>query len=279
MTRSRPSAAIIGAVLLHVGVAAMFLVEWPQSEVEILPTVSSVPVSIVSSEVIAAAAPDNPSEELVTEDAATAPVEAPPELTPPTPTPPTPSPPVLRPTPAPTPRPTPPRPTPTPTPPRPTPPRPTPPRPAPPRPTPPRATPPAASTPALDLDSLAGPRRNTPATGTRPATGQQGTGRAPQATGPQLTAIFNQVYPNWTLPCDIPGADQLRIEMDVTLSPDGRITAGPTLRNPRSDSVYRAAADGALRAIRQSAPFDVPAAFPGGAYRPTFNTERACRNR
>jgi hypothetical protein len=67
--------------------------------------------------------------------------------------------------------------------------------------------------------------------------------------------------------------------MDVTLSPDGRITSGPTLRNPQSNSVYRAAADGALRALRQTAPFDVPAGFPGGAYRPTFNTERACRNR
>jgi hypothetical protein len=67
--------------------------------------------------------------------------------------------------------------------------------------------------------------------------------------------------------------------MDLTLSADGRITAGPTLRNPRSDTVYRAAADGALRAIRQTAPFDVPAGFPGGAYRPVFVTERACRNR
>ena len=35
MTRSRPSPAIVGALLLHVGVAAMFLIEWPESEVEI----------------------------------------------------------------------------------------------------------------------------------------------------------------------------------------------------------------------------------------------------
>jgi outer membrane biosynthesis protein TonB len=297
VTRSRPSPAIVGALLLHVGVAAMFLIEWPESEVEILPTVSAVPVSIVSSEVVEAAAPDNPSEELVTEDAATAPVEAPPEPTPPAPTPPAPTPPAPRPTPTP-PRPTPPRPTPTPaptprpTPPRPTPPRPTPtptpapPRPTPPRPAPPRATPtpprpapPSRTEPSLDLDSLAGPRRPAATTGPRAPTGQQGAGRAPQATGPQLTAIFNQVYPNWTLPCDIPGANALRIEMDLTLSPDGRITAGPTLRNPSGDAVYRAAADGALRAIRQTAPFDVPAGFPGGAYRPVFVTERACRNR
>jgi glyoxylase-like metal-dependent hydrolase (beta-lactamase superfamily II) len=79
--------------------------------------------------------------------------------------------------------------------------------------------------------------------------------------------------------CDIPGADQLRIQVELTLSADGRITRGPTLVNPQSSSVYRAAADGALRALRQTAPFDVPQGFPGGAYRPTFNTERACRNR
>lgn len=277
MAKFRPSPAILGALAVHGLIVAGFLIKWPHSEDEILPTVSSVPVSIVSSEVVEAAAPDNPSEELVTEDAATAPVEAPPEPTPPAPTPPTPAPTPPRPAPTPTPRPTPPLPAPTP--PRPTPPTPTPPRPTAPRPAPPRPTPPAASTPALDLDSLAGPRRNTPVPGTRPATGQQGAGQASQATGPQLAAIFNQVYPNWTLPCDIPGANQLRIEMDVTLSPDGRITSGPTLRNARSDNVYRAAADQALRAIRQTAPFDVPAGFPGGAFRPTFNAERACRNR
>lgn len=94
-----------------------------------------------------------------------------------------------------------------------------------------------------------------------------------------MTAIFNQVYPHWILPCDIPGADQLRIQVDVTLSPDGRITRGPTLLNAQNTAVYRAAAEGALRALRQAAPFDVPTGFPGGAYRPTFNTQRACANR
>ena len=91
--------------------------------------------------------------------------------------------------------------------------------------------------------------------------------------------FFNQVYPNWILPCDIPCADELRIQVDLTLSADGRITRGPTLVNPQSSAVYRAAADGALRALRQTAPFDVPTGFPGGQYRPTFNTERACANR
>ena len=240
------------------------------------PVITAVPVSIVSEMVIEAAAADNPSEELVTEDAATAPVAAPPEPVPAPPEPKPVPPPVLTPTPvkkAPTPRPTPPQP-------KPTPPRPTPPRaqPTPPRPTPARPTPPRRED-TLDLDSLAGPPRPATRPGTRPATGQQGQGAASQATGPQVTAIFNQVYPNWILPCDIPGARDLRIQMDVTIDRNGRITDGPTLIGVRSDPVWRAAADGALRALRQTAPFDVPQGFEGGRWRPSFNTERACQNR
>ena len=288
----RPSPAILGSLALHAGVIALAFVTFSHKMDENeTPLVASVPVTIVSEEVIQAAPADNPQPEPSPDDAATAPVQQPdpvpptPEPTPPqpqprpTPTPPRPTPP--RPAPTPTPKPTP-----TPTPPRPTP-RPQPPTPAPPtkaQPTPRPATPaparpaPQRTEPSLDLDALAGPTRPTNNRG-RPATGQQGAGAASQATGPQITAIFNQVYPNWILPCDIPGADQLRIQVELTLSADGRITRGPSLINAQSSNVYRAAADGALRALRQTAPFDVPQGFPGGVYRPTFNTERACRNR
>ncbi|WP_242077302.1 cell envelope integrity protein TolA [Brevundimonas diminuta] len=290
----RPSPAILGSLALHAGVIALAFVTFSHKmDEDETPLVASVPVTIVSEEVIQAAPADNPQPEPSPDDAATAPVQQPdpvpptPEPTPPqpqprpTPTPPRPTPP--RPTPTPTPTP---KPTPTPTPPRPTP-RPQPPTPAPPtkaQPTPRPATPaparpaPQRTEPSLDLDALAGPTRPTNNRG-RPATGQQGAGAASQATGPQITAIFNQVYPNWILPCDIPGADQLRIQVELTLSADGRITRGPSLINAQSSNVYRAAADGALRALRQTAPFDVPQGFPGGVYRPTFNTERACRNR
>ncbi len=289
----RPSPAILGSIALHAGVVAVALVSWPRTEPEIKPTISSVPVSIVSSVEVAAAPADNPAEEVVEDDAETAPVsapEAPPEPTPappePTPPPPTPRPLTKAPAPRPTPTPAPAPKKATPTPPRPTP---TPPRatPTPPRATPPRTTPaptrpaPKSDAPPLDLDALAGPSRPATNRGTRPATGQQGAGRAPQATGAQITAIFNQVYPNWNISvaCAMDGGNQLRIQMELTLSPEGRITAGPSLISPRSDAVYRAAADGAVRALRQTAPFDVPADFPGGVYRPTFNTERACANR
>lgn len=288
----RPSPAILGSLALHAGVVALaFVMVSHKTDEDETPLVASVPVTIVSEEVIQAAPADNPQPEPSPDDAATAPVQQPdpvpptPEPTPPQPqprptsTPPRPTPP--RPAPTPTPKPTP-----TPTPPRPTP-RPQPPTPAPPtkaQPTPRPATPaparpaPQRTEPSLDLDALAGPTRPTNNRG-RPATGQQGAGAASQATGPQITAIFNQVYPNWILPCDIPGADQLRIQVELTLSADGRITRGPSLINAQSSNVYRAAADGALRALRQTAPFDVPQGFPGGVYRPTFNTERACRNR
>ncbi|WP_339933392.1 hypothetical protein [uncultured Brevundimonas sp.] len=255
----RPSPAILGSIALHAGVVALAFVTFEHRD-ELKPMITSVPVTIVSDMVIAAAAADNPAETPSDEDASTAPVA---EVEP-LPTPTEPVPPV--PTPTPTPRPaerTPPRATPTP--PRPTP---TPPRPAPRR-----------EEPTLDLDALAGAPRTTPNRGRAPATGQQGSGSASQATGPQSTAFFNQIYPNWILPCDIPGANELRIQIDVTLSSDGRITSGPTLVSPRSDAVYRAAADGAIRALRQTAPFDVPSGFEGGAFRPIFNTERACRGR
>ena len=290
----RPSPAILGSLALHAGVIALAFVTFSHKmDEDETPLVASVPVTIVSEEVIQAAPADNPQPEPSPDDAATAPVQQP-DPVPPTPEP---TPPQPQPRPAPTrPRPTPPRPAPTPTPtpkpmPTPTPPRPTP-RPQPPTPAPPTkaqptprpATPaparpaPQRTEPSLDLDALAGPTRPTNNRG-RPATGQQGAGAASQATGPQITAIFNQVYPNWILPCDIPGADQLRIQVELTLSADGRITRGPSLINAQSSNVYRAAADGALRALRQTAPFDVPQGFPGGVYRPTFNTERACRNR
>lgn len=245
----RPGSALIGSIAVHGAVvgavllAMMFGLTGPPAR----PVTASVPVQIVSEMVVLGAPADNPSEELVVEESAAAPVETVPEPVPPPPTP---------------------TPTPKPPPPRPTPPRPTPPRPVAPRPE-----------PGLNLNELAGPPRTGPQRKRPPPTGGGATGAAPQTSGPQITAMFNQVYPNWILPCDIPGANELRIQMDVTLSADGRIVDGPTLIGARSDPVWRAAADGAVRALRQTAPFDVPGGFTGGRYRPSFNTERACRGR
>ena len=259
----KPGSSLLASIAVHAAVVLAVvgygLLGFTRAPVNVE---STVPVSIISDTIIEAAAPDNPDDELITEDASTAPVAP----TPPEPVPPEPLP-------------APPRPTPTPAPvKKATPPRPTPPRPTPPRPQPPRPTPPPRE-PTLDLDSLAGPPRPGPRPGPRAPTGQTGAGAAPQATGPQITAMFNQVYQNWNPPCQTPGASELRIQMDVTLSADGRIVSGPTLVGRRADPVWQAVADGAMQALARTAPFDVPANFPGGRYRPSFNMERACRGR
>ncbi|MDI6625042.1 MAG: hypothetical protein QME55_09960, partial [Brevundimonas sp.] len=143
-----------------------------------------------------------------------------------------------------------------------------------------RETPPRE--PSLDLGKLAAERPNTsPNRGDRPPSGQRSTGDQGQTSGPVISSMFEQVYPNWNVfvVCDMEGGDDLRIQFDVTLSPDGRITDGPTLVGARGNSVYQAATAEALRALRATAPFDVPRGFTGGRYRPTFLTARACRGR
>lgn len=256
----RPGSSLAASIAVHaaviLGVLGYGLLGYTRAPMNVE---TAVPVSIVSDTVIEAAAADNPDDELVTEDAATAPVaETPPEPAPPEPAPPRPTP-----TPAPVKKATPPRPTP---------PRPTPPRPQPPRPTPPRE-------PTLDLDALAGPPRPGPRPGPRPPTGQSGAGAASQASGRVAwQAIFNQVYRNWSPPCDTPGVEDMRIQMDVTLTRDGRIARAPSLVGRRSDPVWIAVAAGAERALYQSAPFDVPEGFEGGTARTTFLTSRLCGN-
>ena len=111
----RPSPAILGSLALHAGVVALAFVTVSHTVEEPKPLVASVPVTIVSEDVVQAAPADNPQPEPSPDDAATAPVLQPDPVPPtPEPTPPQPQP---QPRPAPTPpRPTPPRPAPTPTP-------------------------------------------------------------------------------------------------------------------------------------------------------------------
>ena len=130
----------------------------------------------------------------------------------------------------------------------------------------------------LDLAALAGPPRNTNNPG-RPATGQTGAGTASRATGPQLAALGAQVTPNWNLNCDLPGMDALVIRVTVRLTADGHIVGSPQLQEPRSDPTWRAASDAMLRALRATAPFNVPAGFQSQEVPFRFETARQCANR
>lgn len=258
----RPGSALIGSVVVHAAVVGAVLLAMmlsggrPPRQI-----VNAVPVSIISEDIVLGGPADAPSEDPAVDSAAAPPVEAT-EPVPPTPAPiPTPRPPERTVTPRPTPRPTPPRP------------------PANPPPTKKRETPrPREET--LDLGKLAAERpSNSPRRDTRPPSGQQSTGAAGQSSGRLVTVMFEQVYPNWSPPCQTPGAEELRIQMDVTLDSRGRITDGPTLVGARNDPVWRAVAAGAMQAMVRTAPFDVPPGFTGGDYRPTFNVARACERR
>ena len=105
----RPGTSLLASIAVHAAVVLAVvgygLLGFTR---EPLNVESAVPVSIISETVIEAAAPDNPDDELITEEAATAPVApTPPEPVPPEPVPPTPAPvPVKKATPA---RPVPPR--------------------------------------------------------------------------------------------------------------------------------------------------------------------------
>ncbi len=256
----RPGSALIGSIVVHVGIvgavllALMFGPARPDRQI-----VNAVPVSIISETMVLGGPADAPSAEPASDAEAAPPVEAD-EPPPPTPTPvPTPRPPEKAPAPRPDVRPPPPRP------------------PATPPPAKKRETPPLPREETLDLGKLASERRNnSPNRSPRPPAGQQSSGTQGQTSGPVITAMFNQVYQNWNPPCQTPGAEGLRIQMDVTLDARGRIIDGPTLVGARNDPVWRAVANGAIQALVRTAPFEVPPNFTGGEYRPSFNLERAC---
>ena len=259
MANGAPS--FLGSVLLHAGVIGLALIAWPKEADAPREMMGSVPVSIVSEMTVTAAAPDNPADELITEDGSSSP-ELPAEVLPePVPeTPPTPRP---DPAPRPTPRPqaeqprTPPRQPPSP----------------PQRPTPPREE------PGLNLGELSErPQRGT--TSGRPSTGDSGAGQAPRAMGrADLQSIAGQITPHWNPPCHLPGIENVAITVTVRMSEDGRLVGSPRLNNPRSDATWRSASDSILRAIRIPPRYRMPAGYEEMEFPITFRLDDACRNR
>jgi outer membrane biosynthesis protein TonB len=258
MANGAPS--FLGSVLLHAGVIGLALIAWPKEGPEPREMMGSVPVSIVSEMTVLAAAPDNPADELITEDGSSSP-ELPPEVLPeaePTPTPPLPSP---QPAPRTTPRSQPEQPR--------TPPRQTPPQ----RPTQPREE------PGLNLGELTDrPQRGTKSG--RPSTGDSGAGQAPRAMGrADLQSISGQISPHWNPPCHLPGIEEVTLRVQVRMSEDGRLVGSPRVLNPRRDATGRAASDSILRAITIPPRYRMPAGYEEQDFILNFPLEQACRNR
>lgn len=258
MARGGPS--ILGSVLLHAGVIGLAFIAWPRDVEAPRDMLGSVPVSIVSDVTVMAAAPDNPSDELITDDGSASP-EAPPEVLPEA----EPVPPVPRtePSPRPTPRSEPERP-----------------RTAPQRPPaqPQRPTQPRED-PGLNLDELSDrPQRGN--TRGPPSTGDRGAGNAPRAMGrADLQSIAGQITPNWNPPCHLPGIEDVSLSVEVRMSEDGRLVGSPRMRNTRSDATWRAASDSILRAITIPPRYRMPAGYEEQSFIITFPLEQACRNR
>lgn len=255
MARGGPS--FLGSVLLHAGVAALTLVSWPSRHEAPREMLASVPVSIVSEMTVAAAAPDNPAEELIEEDGAASP-ETPAE-TPPEPVP-EPTPPLPRTEPQPK----------------------TTPRTEPERSRPPQPQPQPREQPGLSPEEVEAMSRR-PQTGNpagRPPTGDRGTNSAPRAMGQaDLQSISGQIQPHWNPPCHLPGIEQLSVSVEVRMSEDGRLIGQPRPRNPRSDATWRAASDSILRAIRIPPRYRMPAGYEEQNFIITFPLDQACRNR
>lgn len=89
-------------------------------------------------------------------------------------------------------------------------------------------------------------------------------------------ALFDQTYANWQVPCATPGIETIRVAIEVELDATGRFIREPVLVRPQGTPAYRITADSALRALHDAEPFDVPAGFAGGRYRPTFVPGRVC---
>ena len=93
--------------------------------------------------------------------------------------------------------------------------------------------------------------------------------RAAAGLGAALTAsdadaLRAQINACWRRPANAADADRLVVQVRIDLAPDGALAEEPRLVRPSglagADPALRVAAENAMRAVRQCAPFELPAA-------------------
>jgi outer membrane biosynthesis protein TonB len=243
--RTNFAPALLAAFLLHLGLLAAGLIAWPWLSKPIPPgAVTSVTL------VAAAPAPLSPAEQAPEPAPATAPEPSPTPVQPP---------PAPAPTPAPTP---PPKPAPTP-------------KPAPPEPPKPQAKASKSAkddsflstlTSSLDkqaakADAHRGPGAKGALRAEQADAARQDQGAAEAATVDAENAVGARLNRIWNKRCDVEGFRNLEdIHVQFHLSPDGDLQGAPQVTSAeRSDPVWRAAAEAAVRAVYQAQPFrDLP---------------------
>ena len=265
----RVSPAFLASGALHLGVlAALLLVRSPTGD----PAGEGPPVAVrlvTSGDFAAAQSAPGPAEDAAPAAPPT-PVPAEPEPAPPPPAPPEPAPPQPRTVPTSPPKPAarPPA----------TPPRPSPatPAPAPSRPSAPAAAPPKRPSGGLDLDALAGQVARLG--GSRPGPVAPAGGAATGPSAAALAGLQDQLQRRWTPNCEVDGGRDVRVRVSFGLSPGGDLS-GPVEAGglERSDNpVVRAAAERAIRAVLQAAPFPALASPTGQRIAVNFNAREAC---
>jgi outer membrane biosynthesis protein TonB len=262
MTRER-SQSLIASAALHAAVILATLVTWPWARE--LKIGASVPINIVS---------NAPSTDLrpAIQDVQDQEAQSPEPVPEPTPEPPQPQP---APTPAPPPTPQPKAPTPAPKAAQPTP-KPPPPKPAPKKPQ--KSSNDFLDSLAADVAKLSkssgakGPARAETARQARP---DLGSGLSANA----VAGLAEELQRRWNPNCAVEGGADVKIPVTFTLGSGGRVVGEVTAAGLErsSDPVKRAAAERAIRAVYQSAPFTkLPRGFYGTPILVNFNAREAC---
>jgi len=83
-----------------------------------------------------------------------------------------------------------------------------------------------------------------------------------------MIAVMMKQYVSrcWNINSGLEGASNLVVDIGVRLRPDGSIDGTPRVENMRSDPAFRDAADSAMRALMQCAPYDLPQKFYKGGW-------------
>ena len=138
------------------------------------------------------------------------------------------------------------------------------------------------------LDRLAAtpsqaPTRRAPSASTQKTTGISAKGSGPADAGQQaqLGILVQRLTKLWLINCDVPGSDQVSADVTFTISPNGRVIAGPTWVNKRNDPVWQAGANLAFAAINKGQPnsYTDLDKLHGHPLKITFDASKACNGR
>jgi outer membrane biosynthesis protein TonB len=140
----------------------------------------------------------------------------------------------------------------------------------------PAAAPPRRPAGGLDLDALAGQVSRLAGNRPGPATPSGGARSGPSAAA--LAGLQDQLQKLWNPNCGVEGGRDVRVRVSFGLSPAGDLS-GPVEAGglERSDNaVARAAAERAIRAVHEAAPFPDLASPAGQRIAVNFNAREAC---